>query len=477
MKLNKQRLYLVFCLSSFVLVFSLLQFYFDLFTLPYFWDELGVYSRAAIHLYEHGPGILPSALPDELSRGHPTLIPFLFGVVFKIFGCKVVVARLFAASIYLIGVIYGYRILLLKLSPINAAIFTILIFIQPCFLSQSVLVLPEMPLMVATLMAVFYFLNKNYIGLCCALVLALFIKESAIIIPCVIFFIDVLNQRFKLRSFVYILVIPFALIASFFAIQYVQRGYVFYPLHTGLMKFEWYFIEERWQVFKAFAIEGQGRLFLIYYFPFLLLGINFKLVLSTVKRTQFIQLFKETNKVYLFCFGFAIAGLIFSVLNYILGRYLIYVIVFEYIGIISLLSLNLRWPKLINYAMMVFLLFTSIWYNNNAEYTDVNFSYVNHIKSCELAVDYLNVQTNSNKKVAMGFPFNVCTWNSLSGYYKQLYFQQKDLKDSTEMTNDYYVFTFPGNMHDTMLYKGHLKLHKQVKSGYAYVNIYKNKVN
>ena len=85
MKLNKQRLYLVFCLLSFVLVFSLLQFYFDLFTLPYFWDELGVYSRAAIHLYEHGPGILPSALPDELSRGHPTLIPFLFSLAFKVF--------------------------------------------------------------------------------------------------------------------------------------------------------------------------------------------------------------------------------------------------------------------------------------------------------------------------------------------------------------------------------------------------------
>ena len=173
----------VLIIVCFVLVFIGLQWLYGLFELPYFWDELGVYSRAAIHLYEHGPGLLPSALPDELSRGHPTLIPFLFGVVFKIFGCKVVVARLFAASIYLIGVMYGYRILLLKLSPIHAAIFTVLIFIQPCFLSQSVLVLPEMPLMVATLMAVFYFLNKDYLGLCCALVLALFIKESAIIIP------------------------------------------------------------------------------------------------------------------------------------------------------------------------------------------------------------------------------------------------------------------------------------------------------
>jgi hypothetical protein len=474
MKLNKQKLYLVFCLLSFVLIFSLLQFYFDLFTLPYFWDELGVYSRAAIHLYEHGPGILPSALPDELSRGHPTLIPFLFGVVFKVFGCKVVVARLFAAAIYLVGVMYGYRILLLKLSPINAAIFTILIFIQPCFLSQSVLVLPEMPLMVATLMAVFYFLNKNYIGLCCALVLALFVKESAIILPFVIFFIDLLNQRFKLNSFVSIIVIPFALISSFFAVQYFQRGYVFYPLHTGLMKFEWYYIKERWDVFYDFVFIAQGRWLMMLALPILLIVLYAKKIKVAFQNKQLFKAMPVKQTLLLFCLLFFIAGIVFSTLNYILGRYLIFIMVFQYIGCVVYLNGLLR-QRVWSYLLMVYLGFTGLWYSQRTGYTDVDFSYVEHIKSCQQAMNYLNVPLNKDTLVAMGFPLNICTWNPQSGYFKERYFQNRDFKDSSDMDAHFYVFTFPGNMHDTMLYKGHLKLHKQVKSGYAYVNIYTRK--
>lgn len=475
MKLNKQRLYLVFCLLSFVLVFALLHFYFDLFELPYFWDELGVYSRAAIHLYEHGPGLLPSALPDELSRGHPTLIPFLFGVVFKLFGCKVLVARLFAASIYLLGVMYGYRILLLKLSPSHAGIFTILIFIQPCFLSQSVLVLPEMPLMVATLMAVFYYLNKNAIGLCCALVLALFIKESAIILPCVLYFIDLLIQRFKLKSFVSIIAIPFALIASFFAIQYHQRGYVFYPLHTGLMKFEWYYIKERWEVFYDFVFVAQGRWLMMLVLPILLVLRDAKKIKLAFQNKQWFKARPITQPLLLFCLLFFIAGIVFSTLNYILGRYLIFIMVFQYIGVIVCLSVLVK-QKLWSYALMVYLAVTGLWYTQRTGYTDVDFSYVEHIKTCQQAMNYLNVPSNKDTIVAMGFPLNVCTWHPLSGYYKARYFQNRDLKDSNTMEARFYVFTYPGNMHDTMLYKGHLKLHKQIKKGYAYVNIYQRKV-
>ena len=29
-------------------------------SLPYFWDELGVYGRAAVYLHDHALGLLPS---------------------------------------------------------------------------------------------------------------------------------------------------------------------------------------------------------------------------------------------------------------------------------------------------------------------------------------------------------------------------------------------------------------------------------
>lgn len=474
MKLYEKWRYALLCIGTLGLVFLFLQFHFNLFELPYFWDELGVYSRAAIHLYEHGPGILPSALPDELSRGHPILIPFLFSLVFKLFGCKVVVARLFAAFIFIVGMVFLYRIFFIKVKPSQAFLFTTLIAIQPCFLSQSVLLLPEMPLMVASMMALFYFLKGNYVGLTFSLVLALFIKESAIILPLVIYLVDLLNQKFKLRNAFFILVIPFGLIGSYFAIQYYQRGYVFYPLHTSLMKFDWYHIEERWLEFYYFVFESQGRYYLIFIWPIVFLLINMKSVFTKIKFTELRKISNDSNKLFVFCCLFILAGAGFSSLNYILGRYLIYIILFVYLGLIVVFNLNTKW-RILNYFFLIYLAVSGLWYIQKTSYTDVDFSYVDHVKSCEKAIDYLNVQSNSYKKVAMGFPFNVCNWNSLSGYYKQLYFQQKDLKDSTEMINDFYVFTFPGNMDDTIKYKGYLKLHKQIKSGYAFVNIYTNK--
>ncbi|MCI5142755.1 MAG: hypothetical protein D3909_13730, partial [Candidatus Electrothrix sp. ATG1] len=47
---------------------------------PYFWDELGVYSRAALYLFDHGISMLPDAMPPELSRGHPLLCAVFFVV-------------------------------------------------------------------------------------------------------------------------------------------------------------------------------------------------------------------------------------------------------------------------------------------------------------------------------------------------------------------------------------------------------------
>ena len=124
---------------------------------------------------------------------------------------------------------------------------------------------------------------------------------------------------------------------------------------------------------------------------------------------------------------------------------------------------------------MVYLGFTGLWYTQRTGYTDVDFSYVEHVKSCQQAMNYLNVPSHKDSLVAMGFPLNICTWHPKSGYFKERYFQNRDFKDSSDMDAHFYVFTFPGNMHDTMLYKGHLKLHKQIKNGYAYVNIYTRK--
>jgi hypothetical protein len=121
------------------------------------------------------------------------------------------------------------------------------------------------------------------------------------------------------------------------------------------------------------------------------------------------------------------------------------------------------------------LLAISIQYNYEEEYTDINFSYVDHIKTSQEAINELNSPYYKDKKVAMDFPLSACTWNSTSGYFTELKFKTENLKDSNDMTSDFYVFTNPGNISDTIRFGGRLQLDKQIRSRVAFVNIYTKK--
>lgn len=474
MKTNPTRTWTIVLLASIVGIYVALHLWYDLFNLPYFWDELGVYSRAAIHMYEHGLGFLPKALPDELSRGHPLLIPLIFATSFKIFGCTATVAKITAACIYSLGIYYLYRIFLFKFKAGQACLFAILIAIQPCFLAQSVLVLPEAPLMVCCIAAFYYFMRGKYGPVSIALCAALFIKESAIILPFIFFIVDLIINPYKPRTLLYLVFIPLASIGLFFFIQYLQRGYVFYPLHTDLMKFDSYYIDERYHEFSEFVYFGQGRQYLWFYLPavFMLYRIirqypNVSIKFSIDKR-QF------DSRLYLGIVLIFIAGLCFSVINYFLPRYTLYFLVLFYLAFIWIFFPAKKW-NLLNCIAIAVLIYNAIAFNHRNHYTDVNFSYIDHIKSCQKAINDLNTPAFKGKKVAMDFPISVTTWNHYSGYFNTRSFESVPFDDSANMSADYYVFTYPGNIENLKLYRLHLDSVISLSWGYANVSIYKRK--
>lgn len=69
--------------------------------LPFFWDELGVYGRAAIYMHDHTLSLQPRHLPPELSRGHPPLLVFMYATLFRVFGANTTVAHVFTLSLAL----------------------------------------------------------------------------------------------------------------------------------------------------------------------------------------------------------------------------------------------------------------------------------------------------------------------------------------------------------------------------------------
>lgn len=461
------------------IAFAFLHYFYNLFNLPYFWDELGVYSRSAIHLYKFGIGFLPSALPDELSRGHPTLIPIIWAASFKTFGCNVFVAKATGAVLYTIGMYYVYRIFLLKYKAFHACLFTFIISIQPAFIAQSVLILPEGPLMVFSIMAFYYYLQEKHIQLSIAITLALFTKESALILPMAFFLTDLFFKKLSLKKTLFTGVMPLTIITIYFIFQKFQRGYFFYPLHTSLVKIEYYFINERFRVFYNFVFHSQGRIFIWLIAPLVLTSykfftafksIQFDLKRTTVPNIKCIKISKLSLSVLIFF----LLGMSFAVLNYYLTRYTLYYLVMVYIAFFYILfqkeNLNI-----LHYASLLVLFGFSIIYSKDNVYTDVNFSYVEHIKSCQKTIDFLNVDSNKNKTVVMDFPIAVACWDNLSGYYNYLHFKPSSNWDTSALHDDFYVFTYPGNIDNAQNYKNKLDFVTKISSGYAYTEIYKKR--
>lgn len=58
--------------------------------MAYYWDEAWVYVPGIQHMAETGPSLLPDAIPEYYSRGHPLLFYFLGSIWIKIFGSSYV---------------------------------------------------------------------------------------------------------------------------------------------------------------------------------------------------------------------------------------------------------------------------------------------------------------------------------------------------------------------------------------------------
>ena len=432
---------------------------------PYFWDELGVYSGAANHLYQHGLSLLPSAMPDSLSRGHPLFCSFYFALAFKLFGNTPTVAHFAGAFISLIGLIYLFKILCIKWPKPYAFIASLSIFIQPLFLSQTLLVLPESFLMVCTLAALYHYLQSQYVFTMLWLILALQIKESALVLPLAFMLANAItSKRIWNKNMWYLGLLPIVSFALFIGIQKLQNGYYFYPLHTELASFDTYFIAERWRDFLHFFLYDQGH------------GIQWLLSLLFISipyvlKYKPLQLNLQSNSISIPII--ILGGLGFMVLNYFLTRYTQYFFIAIYIGLFYAIYAKPLANKWWSYAYPLCLALTGLWYwNPNQKYTDIDFTYSQHVQTVKACIDELKHPPYNGKTIGMEFPACAAYWSSNNGYNVSFQHEIRLIGDSSK-AKDYLVFTEPGNMADTGKYTKKIRLIKSFQKGYATANLYK----
>jgi 4-amino-4-deoxy-L-arabinose transferase-like glycosyltransferase len=126
-------------------------------SLPYYWDESWVYGKGVRIMCMEGPGMLPTAVPVDISRGHPLLFYFLGGLWLKVSGNTIFSSHLFALTISVILVFGVYKLCADFLSKRHAFFVAALLMLQPIFLGQSCLVLPEMMLAMWTVFSLWAF--------------------------------------------------------------------------------------------------------------------------------------------------------------------------------------------------------------------------------------------------------------------------------------------------------------------------------
>ena len=455
-------LFLVLCAVG---LFALIQVLYGVMTQPYFWDELGVYSGAANHLYQHGLSLLPSAMPDSLSRGHPLFCAFYFALAFKLFGNTPMVAHLAGAAFSIIGLIYLYKLLAIKWPKPYAFIGSLSLFVQPLFLSQTILVLPESLLLVCTLAALYHYLQAQNIACMVWLILALQIKESALVLPIAFMLANAIKHKHLWpKNSWYLGIIPIASFALFIGIQKLQNGYYFYPLHTELASFDGYFIAERWHDFLQFFLFDQGHSMQW------LLSLLFISLPYVLKHKPF-NLNLQANSISILII--IVGGLGFMVLNYFLTRYTQYFFILIYLIVFELAYATAIQNKWWLYLYPIALAIIGLWYwNPNQKYTDIDFTYSQHVKTVKACIDELKQTNYNDKTIGMEFPACASYWSSNNGYDIQFKHEMRLIGDSSK-AKDYMVFTMPGNLADTAKYQGKIQCVKRFNQGYAAAYLYK----
>lgn len=251
-----------------LLLVALVWFKWSFLALPFYWDEAWVYAPAVRAMSITGPGLLPDALPVELSRGHPLLFHFLASTWASVFGTSsialhafaLLVAGLLGVATYRLGAVVGH--------PSLGLVALCLLFANESFLAQSAILLPELLLTLFLVLAVNSYLLKKPVSFVVFAVAALLTKETALTLVVALLAsrtVDLLltkdhAQRRSAIQGLGLAILPLAIAALFFVVQWFQRGWFFYPDHLGMMTYGWRDIIYKAKLIFQNVFENQGIL-------------------------------------------------------------------------------------------------------------------------------------------------------------------------------------------------------------------------
>lgn len=161
--------------------------------LPYFWDEHGQFIPTALDILRHGWWVTRSAVPNV----HPPGVEAYLVLWYRLFGYSIPVTRVAMLALASAAVLFTFLLSIeLTAGTQGAPAFWPPLFLMasPLFYMQSLLAQLDMPAMLFTLLAVWFFLKGKYWQCAVASVALVLVKETGLVTPFV-FFLILLSRR------------------------------------------------------------------------------------------------------------------------------------------------------------------------------------------------------------------------------------------------------------------------------------------
>ena len=459
-----------------ILLFLLLALFcaekFNDLSLPYFWDELGVYAQCAVAQYHHGISFMPASLDPELSRGHPLLLTVLNASVMKIFGTSVVVPHVFHLAISLTLLLAMYYYIAKHFSSTAAIVSVALLMAQPIFLAQSVLLLPEVLLSLLLFLALVNYHQQNFFLYALFGSLAILTKESAIVLPLTVFAYSLWKwffngngeQLFSWRHLFFVLT-PCFVFALFLLVQKLQMGWYFFPYHGSSIEFSLPLFAHKFGEFMDVLFWNQGR---YWWKNILLVSLGFALLTNRINRQSI-----SNGLIPVFVF-FIAAMLAFSSLSFYGERYVLpALVVFSMVTGVALTTLCRRVIVIVPVVFFICAVSYCSPDYNGFNY-DNDLGYRKQVSTLQKAVAYFENSTTGPVNVYGNFPAYFALRFAESGYLKDN--SKVALPIRSDFDEGYFISANPGAVSYLNLDKYDAQQVAVFTDGYARAEVYRVKL-
>ena len=416
-----------------ILVIGLILIKYNTLSLPYFWDEAWPYATGIHLMHNDGLSLLPGAISFEISRGHPLLFHFSSAAWMRIFGNTIFISHIFPLLISCSLIYMTYFTGKTFFSPAIGFFSTLTLSIQPVFLAQSSMLLPEIMLATLSLVTLYFYITEKKILFVVSATSMLLTKESGIVLLAAFIIkesIACLSKgsriQFKKEYLIRIslVLIPIFLSFTFFILQKIKTGNFFLPLYTAGDNFILSNIYNKFISYSSFLFIYQGRN-----------GLSTLLILSLIFifiASKKILIIRRQNEIIFLLFIFIILFLIFSASNFYSPRYLLNILpIFILVTYYFFFNAFKKIKWVLYTGLLIVISAGSLFCLQKKFVDDHNLSYTDAINVSEDAVKFCEQNNLFQSRIFANFLMRTYLTNSTCGY----------LKAGRAFTNVSYEFT------------------------------------